>query len=108
MTQITATGIERVGKHQNADNRPISIITFGQALSGFFIISYTVCVVGYLLFPGVPVQHEALEIFLPGFTLLSWHTFFLGLAESFVWGWYIAVVFGAIYNFFARRAARGL
>jgi len=38
---------------------------------------------------------------------LSWHTFFLGLFESFVWGWYIAIVFGVIYNFFLRRAARG-
>jgi hypothetical protein len=23
-----------------------------------------------------------------------------------VWGWYIAIVFGAIYNFLLRRAAR--
>jgi hypothetical protein len=74
----------------------------------FFMVSYTLCIVGYLLFPGMPVKHESLAIFLPGFTLPSWHTFFLGLIESFAWGWYIAVVFGAIFNFFLRRAARGL
>jgi hypothetical protein len=39
---------------------------------------------------------------------LSWHTFFLGLIESFFWGWYIALVFGTIYDFFLCRAARGL
>jgi len=106
MTHITATGTERVGSHRETDARTIPIITLGQALGAFFIVSYTICIVGYLLFPGLPVKHEFLEIFLPGFTLLTWHTFFLGLIESFVWGWYIAIVFGAIYNFFLRRAAR--
>jgi hypothetical protein len=51
------------------------------------------------------VQHGALSIFLPGFELLSLRSFFLGLAESFVWDWYIALVFGALYNFFVRRMA---
>jgi 2TM family of unknown function (DUF5676) len=105
---IAATGTGQVGSRQATDNRPISVITLGQALSAFFILSYTICILGYLLFPGMPVKHESLAIFLPGFTLLSWHTFFLGLIESFLWGWYIALVFGPIYNFFLRRAARGL
>jgi hypothetical protein len=77
-----------------------------QALSAFFIVSYTICILGYVLFPGMPVKHELLAIFLPGFTLLSWHTFFLGLIESFFWSWYIVLAFGRIDNFFLRRAAR--
>ena len=44
---------------------------------------------------------------LPGFTWLSWPSFLLGLAESFAYGWYIALVFGPLYNFFAARSARG-
>jgi ribosome-dependent ATPase len=32
--------------------------------------------------------------------------YFLGLLESFVWGWYIALVFGPLYNFFLRRMSR--
>ncbi len=105
MTQMTATGLEPVDSRREIDNRAISIMTLGLALSTFFVVSYTICILGYLLMPGLPVKHEFLEIFLPGFTLLTWRTFFLGLIESFLFGWYIAIVFGTIYNFFLRRAA---
>lgn len=66
-------------------------------------ITLVLCVLGYLFFPGLPIQHSALAIFLPGFALLSWPGFFLGLIESFGWGWYAALVFGPLYNFFAAR-----
>ena len=66
-------------------------------------MSYVLCVLGYLLFPSLPINHAVLSIFLPGFELLSWSTFCIGFVESFAWGWYIALVLGAIYNFFARR-----
>lgn len=104
---IAATGADRVVGHQETGYRPISIVTLGEALSVFFMFSFTICIIGYLLFPFMPVSHESLSIFLPGFTLLSWQSFFLGLIESALWGWYIALVFGAIYNFFLRRSARG-
>ena len=65
-----------------------------------------ICIAGYLLLPGFPVQHAALSIFLPGFELLSSQSYFLGLIESFIWGWYIALVLGPLYNFFRRRVAR--
>ena len=65
-----------------------------------------ICIAGYLLVPGFPVQHAALSIFLPGFELLSWRSFCLGMVESFIWGWYIALVFGALYNFITRRIER--
>jgi hypothetical protein len=83
----------------------IPIVTLGLSLSLVFVISYLICIAGYLLLPGFPVQHAALSIFLPGFELLSWRSFCLGMAESFVWGWYIAFVFGSLYNFFRRRMA---
>ena len=85
--------------------RTIPILALGLSLSAFLVFSYVVCVLGYLLFPSLPVEHSALAIFLPGFTLLSWQSFLLGLVESFAWGWYMAVVFGAIYNFFVRKLA---
>jgi 2TM family of unknown function (DUF5676) len=81
----------------------VHIAVFGTSLSAFLALSYVLCIVGYLVAPGMPVKHEALSIFLPGFELLSWRAFFLGLAESYAWGWYIAVGFGLIYNFVASR-----
>jgi len=79
----------------------VPVLVLGMSLSTFLAISYVLCIVGYLIFPGLPVNHAALAIFLPGFELLSWSTFLLGLVETFVWGWYIALVFAPIYNFFA-------
>jgi hypothetical protein len=90
---------------RQTDTRAISIIPLGQALSAFFIVSYTICILGHLFFPDFKVQHESVAIFLPGFTLLSWHPFFLGLIESFIWSWHVAVVFGS--NLQLRPAPRG-
>jgi hypothetical protein len=87
------------------DGRTIPVTVLGLSLSVFFSFSFVVCILGYLLLPGMPVDHAALEIFLPGFKLLTWKSYFLGLAESFAWGWYIALVFGPLYNFFIRRAS---
>jgi len=91
----------------DASSRTIPLVTLGLSLSAFLAVSYVLCIVGYLILPGLPVKHEALSIFLPGFELLSWWTFFVGLAESYAWGWYIALVFGAIHNLFAVRGSWG-
>ena len=83
--------------------RLIPVFALGMGLSVSIVITYVLCVLGYLFFPSFPIQHSALAIFLRGFTLLTWPDFFLGLIESFGWGWYAALVFGPIYNFFAAR-----
>jgi hypothetical protein len=83
--------------------RTIPVLAFGMSLSLFSLISYVICIIGYLLFPALPINHAALSIFLPGFTLLSLPTFLLGLVESFAYGWYIALIFGPLYNFFVTR-----
>jgi hypothetical protein len=105
MTQMQSMAGARP-RAQSGEEAPIPIVTLGLSLSLFFVISYVICIAGYLLAPGLPVQHAALSIFLPGFELLTWKSYFLGLVESFVWGWYIALVFGALYNFLSRRIAR--
>ena len=84
--------------------RPIPVFAFGMSLAIFFVISYVACILLYLLAPGWVLNHAMLSLFLPGFELLSWPSFFLGLAESFGYGWYIALIFGPLYNFFAARA----
>src|SRR6516225_1245211 len=107
MSQIQSMAGPRPGAQSDVGHAgAIPIVTLGLSLSLFFVISYVICIAGYLLFPGVPVQHAVLSVFLPGFELLSWRSFCLGMAESFIWGWYIALVFGALYNFISRRVAR--
>jgi 2TM family of unknown function (DUF5676) len=91
----------RVASERTHD--PLSITVLGLSLSLFFAISFVICILGYLIFPGLPIAHSALSIFLPGFELLSWSSFALGLVESFIWGWYVAVIFVPLYNFFAAR-----
>ena len=81
----------------------IPVLALGMGLSLFMALSYILCVLTYVFVPGVPIAHSALTLFLPGFTLLSWTSFCLGLFESLAWGWYVALVFGPIYNFFAAR-----
>ena len=93
----------RTGAGTSHYPRTIPVLALGMGLSLFLAISYVLCIVGYVVFPGLPIAHSALAIFLPGFTLLSWSSFFLGLAETFGYGWYVALIFGPIYNFFAIR-----
>ena len=84
--------------------RTIPVLALGMSLSLFSLISYVICIIGYLLFPALPINHAALSIFLPGFTLLSLPTFLLGLVESFAYGWYVALIFCPLFNFFAARS----
>ena len=84
----------------------ISIFVLGLSLSLFLTISYVLCIIGYLVLPGLPIEHSALSIFLPGFALLTWRTFILGAIESFAWGWYVALIFCPLFNFFAARVVQ--
>ena len=107
MSQMQSMAGSRPGAQSGVGQAGVMpIVTLGLSLSLFFVISYVICIAGYLLLPGFPLQHSALSIFLPGFELLSWGSFCLGMAESFIWGWYIALVFGALYNFITRRIER--
>jgi len=104
MTQVQSTFAARAPSGEG-EMSSLSIKRLGLSLSTFFAISYVICILGYLLMPDFPVRHEALSIFLPGFKLLSWQSYLLGLIESFAWGWYIAAVFAPLYNFFGRHVA---
>ncbi|MDQ2763025.1 MAG: DUF5676 family membrane protein [Pseudomonadota bacterium] len=82
--------------------RMIPVMALGMALSLFLVASYLICITTYFL-PGLPISHAMLALFLPGFELLNWQSFFLGFVESFAWGWYFALIFGPLYNFFTLR-----
>ncbi len=101
---MDAVSIDATGPSPALDRhaRTIPVMALGMALGLFFAISFLICVTTYLI-PGLPVSHAMLTLFLPGFELLTWQSFCLGLVESFVWGWYVALIFGPLYNFFTLR-----
>ena len=80
----------------------ISLVAVGHATSLFFVITFTLCVVWDLLFPEY-AMFESWRRLLPGFEWISWTSFLLGLAESYGYGWYFALIWVPIYNVFAVR-----
>ncbi len=77
--------------------RKIRIVPIAMALGSFIAISFVLCVLFDLWLPEF-AMYPAWALFLPGFTWLSWSSFFIGLAESFAYGWYIALLFIPLYN----------
>ena len=71
---------------------------FGHATSLLIATSFTLCVIFDLLFPQ-QAMYSIWLILLPGFEWLSWKSFFLGLVESYLYGWYFTLIWVPIYNF---------
>ncbi len=84
-------------------NRTLSFSGVGHATSLFLLISFALCVAGDLVMPSYQM-HTIWERLLPGFVWISWGSFFLGLAESYVWGWYFTLIWVPIYNVTAARS----
>ena len=80
----------------------IPIVALGWSLSLFLVLSFVLCVLLGFVVPDFGLHQPWLQ-FLPGFTWLTWPSFFLGLVESFAYGWYVALIFGPLFNFFAGR-----
>jgi hypothetical protein len=80
----------------------IHVVAFGSSLGLFFAVSFVLCVLFYFLFPEMALNHVVLRL-LPGLGTLTGPSFALGLVESFAYGWYVALIFGPLYNFFAGR-----
>jgi hypothetical protein len=72
-------------------------------LAVFASVVFTLDMLFGVLFPNWWVMQKIYEFLLPGFTLLSWGTFVLGLVESFIGGFLTSVIFVPIYNYFISR-----
>ena len=83
-------------------NKGVSLIAVGNATSLFLAITFALCVGFDLLFPE-HAMYEAWLRLLPGFEWLSWKSFFLGLLESYGYGWFFALIWVPIYNFVLLR-----
>lgn len=84
----------------------ISLAAVGHASSLFLAITFALCVAFDLLFPE-HAMYQAWQKLLPGFEWLSWQSFFIGLVESYGYGWYFALVWVPLYNVFAARRKKG-
>jgi ammonia channel protein AmtB len=84
----------------------LNIKVWTMALGCFLAASFTLCVVGGLIAPGLPIKHVTLQAVLPGFVWISPGAFVLGLVESFLFGVYAGLVFVPLHNLFARRWGR--
>ena len=80
----------------------ISLVAVGHATSLLLAATFVICVVFDLLFPDHAMYQVWLKL-LPGFEWLSWGSFFLGLVESYGYGWYFALIWTPLYNYFASR-----
>ena len=86
-----------------SNSKRIRIYPVGMTLGILLALSFALCVVFGLLFPGATMYQAWLPL-LPGVSWISWPSVLLGLVETFAYGWYIAVIFVPVWNFFAPRA----
>ena len=84
-------------------NRSVSFSAVGHATSLFLAISFVVCVAGDLVMPAHEM-HSAWERLLPGFAWLTRGSFFLGLVESYAYGWYFTLIWVPLYNVLSTRS----
>src|SRR5262245_15675372 len=77
-----------------------------KSLSSFAAISFTLCVLYGLFAPSTFHASWLLEALLPGFKWLGLGSFLLGLFETALYGAWAGLLYSALYNYFARCAAR--
>ena len=81
----------------------ISLVAVGHATSLFLTITFALCVGFDLAFPQ-HAMYEACRKLLPGFEWISWSSFLLGAVECYGYGWFFALIWVPLYNYFANRA----
>lgn len=82
---------------------PISLKAVGHATSLFLATTFVLCVAFDLLFPA-QAMFQVWQKLLPGFQWITWMSFFLGLIESYGYGWYVTLIWVPLYNVFSQRA----
>jgi uncharacterized protein DUF5676 len=85
---------------------PLNLKVVIWSLGLFGAVSFVLCVVYGLLVPEALHMKQLLLILLPGFTWLTFGSFLLGLAESFLYGVYAGLVYVPLYNRLHRRWVR--
>ncbi len=81
--------------------KPLRFKPVAFTIISFGIITYTLCVISNLIFPQWGM-YRLWEIFLPGFSWISWGSYFIGLIGLIGYGIYIAAIFVPVYNYFGK------
>ena len=81
----------------------IKNITLSLALAA--AITFVLCVLYGLVVPPQYHAGELLEKVLPGFRWITPGGFLVGLVETFIYGGYIGLLVGSLYNALQRRSA---
>ncbi|MFT6657426.1 DUF5676 family membrane protein [Maritalea sp.] len=81
----------------------IPIAALGWSLGIFLALTFAICVVFGLIFPNVTMYQAWLPL-LPWVTWISWASFAIGIIEAFAYGWFVALIFAPLFNFFAARS----
>ena len=83
----------------------LSIYAVGMSAGIFLAITFVLCIGFGLFFPSM-TMYQAWQPLLPGFEWISLQSFVIGLVETFAYGWFIAVLFVPLFNFFSERAVK--
>ena len=80
----------------------VNLVALGHSASLFLALTFALCVAFDVVFPQW-AMFGVWQKLLPGFKGLDWKSFFVGLAESYGYGWYFALVWAPLYNFFSSQ-----
>lgn len=94
-----------MGTNTGTGSARLPVLPLGWALSLFLTLTYVVCVAFDLIFPGY-AMYQTWSGLLPGFVWLTPTGFIIGLVESFLYGWYVALIFGGLFNAIAGRGVK--
>jgi len=84
--------------------RAIPIVTLGTVLSAFFAVTLAACLLLALIITDTSLHMPWLAFF-PWF---EWTPtgILIAFVEAILYGWYVALVFGGLYNFISARMGR--
>ena len=83
----------------------LSVVT--KTVATFTAVIFIACVAYGLVAPARFHAAWLLEAMLPGFTWLTLGSFFLGVAETAVYGAAAGLLFATLYNYYSGRSRRG-
>ena len=78
----------------------VPIQALGWSLGIFLAITYTICVAFDLVFPGQSMT-SLWSPLLPWVGGISLGSYAIGVVETLLYGWFVALIFCPLFNFFA-------